>query len=321
MKKDQIIKLHKQVELCNPDLVAAWPGMGNVALGAVDYLRRMLNAKLFAEIDLSDIFSPEMIVINDGIAELPELPKNLFYYTQDPPVIFFESDVQLGGTGAMSILQNIIDFSMSYGSKRIFTGAAYSLPITHYSEPEIYGVGSSSDTRKYLSDFGVKPLAEGQISGMNGLILGYAAKKNMDAVSLLATMPLYAVNMPNPKASKAIVEKLCQLIPLRQVDMTEIEAAISEVDKKMDILAESIKEFFPGIPGSEQKQLGEIDLAENARIGEDKIPPHVHNRIEKLFLESIKDKKKAYLLKSELDRWNLYKTYEDRFLNLFRDKQ
>ncbi|MBI4974838.1 MAG: hypothetical protein HZC19_03435 [Candidatus Omnitrophica bacterium] len=44
-------------------------------------------------------------------------------------------------------------------------------------------------------------------------------------------------------------------------------------------------------------------------------------KIEKLFLEAKQDKKKASVLKRELDRWDLYKLYEDRFLDLFKENQ
>ena len=56
-----------------------------------------------------------------------------------------------------------------------------------------------------------------------------------------------------------------------------------------------------------------------ARPAEKKVPRYVMERIEKLFQEAKLDKKKANELKQELDRWDLYKAYEDRFLDLFKD--
>ncbi|MBN1577453.1 MAG: PAC2 family protein, partial [Chitinispirillaceae bacterium] len=57
-----------------PTVIAAWPGMGNVGLITVDYLRRKLDGKVFAEIDMSPFFIPDSIVVKDGIAQLPEIP-------------------------------------------------------------------------------------------------------------------------------------------------------------------------------------------------------------------------------------------------------
>ena len=38
-----------------PTVLAAWPGMGNVGLITVDYLRRKLEGKVFAEIDIRQV--------------------------------------------------------------------------------------------------------------------------------------------------------------------------------------------------------------------------------------------------------------------------
>jgi hypothetical protein len=52
-----------------------------------------------------------------------------------------------------------------------------------------------------------------------------------------------------------------------------------------------------------------------------KIPGYIMERIEKLFTEAKGDRNKASSLKSELDRWDLYGLYEDRFLDLFKENQ
>ncbi|MFN7171005.1 MAG: hypothetical protein ACK4NT_07210, partial [Candidatus Omnitrophota bacterium] len=49
-----------------------------------------------------------------------------------------------------------------------------------------------------------------------------------------------------------------------------------------------------------------------------KLPKSAQEKIEKLFEEAKKDISKANELKKELDRWNVYKEYEDRFLDLFK---
>jgi hypothetical protein len=52
-----------------------------------------------------------------------------------------------------------------------------------------------------------------------------------------------------------------------------------------------------------------------------KIPEYIMEKIEKLFRDAKTDKTKAPDLKKELDRWDLYELYEDRFLDLFKDNQ
>jgi hypothetical protein len=53
---------------------------------------------------------------------------------------------------------------------------------------------------------------------------------------------------------------------------------------------------------------------------EPRISPADEERIERLFAEVEKDKTKAYELKQVLDQMDLFKDYEDRFLDLFKKK-
>jgi hypothetical protein len=54
-------------------------------------------------------------------------------------------------------------------------------------------------------------------------------------------------------------------------------------------------------------------------IEEEKVPHYVMERIEKLFEKAKFDRSMANELKKELDRWNLFELYENRFLDLFED--
>ena len=58
---------------------------------------------------------------------------------------------------------------------------------------------------------------------------------------------------------------------------------------------------------------------EISSIDEEKVPHYVMERIEKLFQEARADRTRAQELKKELDRWNLFELYENRFLDLFED--
>jgi hypothetical protein len=44
-------------------------------------------------------------------------------------------------------------------------------------------------------------------------------------------------------------------------------------------------------------------------------------KIESLFVKAKTDRATAGELKLELDRWNLFELYENRFLDLFEDKE
>ena len=301
------VRFHGRANVISPIMVAGWPGMGNVAINAVDYLRRKLGARLFAEIDTEGINLPDAIIVNKGLARFPEPPKNLFYYRKNPSVIFLEGQVQLSGEPAVKLMNMVLDLAEKHKVKRLFTGAAFPVPVNYRETSSVYVASTSASLIDYFKDMGVAALKAGQISGLNGLMLGFAQSRGIEAACLLATLPQYAINFPNPRASSAIVKIISKILGV-EMDMTEIEKVAGEMDKKMAAVEDKIREMFPV---SEPEQ--PIDL------GSDKTPNYVMEKVEKLFEEAKRDRKKAAQLKKELDRWDLYKLYEDRFLDLFKE--
>ena len=75
-----MIRIQKKPKLKNPVFIAAWPGMGKVALKAAGYLKDKLKAEVFAEFDPGKYFSPQEAYIKNGIIELPKLPVGKFYF-------------------------------------------------------------------------------------------------------------------------------------------------------------------------------------------------------------------------------------------------
>ena len=78
-------------------LLAGWPGMGSVGIGAIDYIRRKLDAVAFAEIDMQSHFTPEAMIVEDGIADFPDPPVHVFYVVEEHDLIIFQSEAQIGG--------------------------------------------------------------------------------------------------------------------------------------------------------------------------------------------------------------------------------
>jgi hypothetical protein len=66
----------------------------------------------------------------------------------------------------------------------------------------------------------------------------------------------------------------------------------------------------------------EIEKIRKTLAAQSRIPESAKKKIEELFDSSMKDIAKAAELKKELDTWNVYKEYEDRFLGFnYRKKE
>ncbi len=303
------INFRRGIKVVSPVMIVGWPGMGNVALNAVDYIRGKLGARLFAELDTGGAYLPDSVIVDKGIAKIPETPKNLFFYRKNPPIIFLEGQVQFSGMAGSNLMNEILDLAEKFKVRRIITGAAFPASVSYSQRSKVYVAANRVSLLRYFTSRGLRTLNAGQISGLNGLMLGFAQAREIEAACLLATVPQYAVSLPNPRASRAIVEVICSILGIT-VDFEEMDEVIKEMDGKMAAIEDKMKELFPG---SEPQHT--IDT------GSSKIPSYVMEKIERLFKEAKKEREKAYQLKQELDRWDLYEFYEDRFLDIFKDSK
>ena len=307
---EEDIRYYRNIDVVNPVMIAAWPGMGNVALGTVDYIRRKLKAVRFAEIKTDPLAALDAVEVRSGLSKFPKTPLNTFYYTKDPDMILFEGEVQPAGRSGIELLNKVLGVAADQKVSRIFTGAAFPMPISYKDVSEIYAAANKESLRVYLKDSGIRLMEGGHISGLNGLMLGFAAKKGIDAICLLATMPHYAISLPNPKSSSAIIEALNRMLSI-SIDVRELNGYIKDMEERMAIIEDKVKDVIAI----------EEESVESYPHHEKKIPVYIMERIEKLFIEAKGDKKKASSLKNELDRWGLYSQYEDRFLDLFKENQ
>jgi uncharacterized protein len=313
--------LHKTHFTKSPLLFAAWTGAGNVGILAVDYLRRKLNSNLFAQIDMSNFVTPDSIVVDSGVAHFPETPQSVFYHTHNPDLVIFESNAHSGGGHDIEIMRAILELAKELNTSRIYTAAALPQSISHSALPQILFACNNPNLKSDLEKKNISPMSEGLISGLNGLLLGFAAANGIDAVCLLATIPAYAAGLTYPKAALEIVKKFAE-ISEADIDVEELQQEVENADPMFADVEERLKDFFSsGIDGPDIDTEPEVEKLNKDDVTVEKnkedVPKIVMDRIERMFNSAVNDKSKAQALKIELDKWGLYKLYEDRFLDLF----
>jgi predicted ATP-grasp superfamily ATP-dependent carboligase len=312
------IKIYKRPRLRNPYLIVAWPGMGEVAFKAVTHLVDKLKAEEFAQIPPEDFFYLTASVIQEGILNLPELPYSKFYYwknnTGKRDLIIFMSNAQPDLVKAQDYAQRIIHLAKSFKVKLVISFAAMPQPVDHTQGSNVWLATTSEELNNNLKKYNFTPLSVGQISGMNGLFLGISKREGLQGYCLLGEIPLYTIQIENPKASYAVLEALSRMLEIK-VDLTSLidQAHVmeSEINKLLDYL--KLGSSVAGPIGEE-----EIEKIKKSLSQLTKLPVSMKEKIEKLFTQAKTDISKASELKTELDKWNVYKEYEDRFLDLFK---
>ena len=314
----KFITVKKKPRLKNPVLVAAWPGMGDVALKAALYLKDKWGAIEFAEMAAGDYFHPSGVWIDDSLMYIPKQPVGKFYYYKNQKnasdVVIFISDAQPYIEKGYAYAQEIIEFALSLKIKMIYTFAAMPLPMEHTQVPQVHVAATRKDICDFFAKMNTKVMVTGQISGLNGLILGVAKEKGIDGACLLGEIPLYTIQIENPMASMAVLSTLAKALHLT-VDFSDLEKHVLQLNQEIEHLIEYLKS-----PPEEEKPIDEkeIDIIKKGLADAAGLPDSVRNRIDELFKSAKKDLSKAIELKKELDNWNIYEQYEDSFLDLFK---
>jgi hypothetical protein len=312
------IKILKRPRLKNPLLVVGWPGMGEVAFKAVSYLVEKLKAEEFAEIPANEYFYLSESIVRQGLLSLPELPCSRFFYYKDKTakndLIIFLSDAQPDLAKAEGYCRRIIELAKSFKVKKVAGFAAMPQPIDHSQKPQVWFTATDKEIVAELKKYDLALLNEGQISGLNGLFLGLAKKEGLDGFCLLAEIPLYTIQIENPKATAAALDILAKIAELK-IDTAELENQAQAMEEQINGLLEHLK-----LGGQAPAPIGEeeIEKIKKSLSQLTKLPQSIKEKIERLFTQAASDISKAGELKSELDKWSVYKEYEDRFLDLFR---
>lgn len=316
MKKT--ITLIKRPVLKNPIFVAAWPGMGNVALKAAVFLREQLKAEEFAVLHPDAFFQPSGIDIDHQIISTTKLPEGRFCVHKDAlrkhDVVIFTSDAQPLFEKSYDYAQQIIGFIKALQVKTVYTFAALPSPIEHTKAPLVWASATHKSLLEQFKKIPLNIMSSGQISGLNGLLLGVAKEAGIPGACLLGEIPFYTIQIENPLASLAVLDALSKLIGMR-IDLSELEGHARVIRDEIEKLIDYLKD-----PESHHAPIGidEIEKIKDALSAYTKTPESVRKKIEQLFSDAQQDITKASALKNELDHWGIYKEYEDRFLDLFK---
>ncbi len=314
---DKLTHTKRIPKLRNPYFIAAWPGMGQVAFNAVKHILESLQFTEFAHINSEDIFYPTHITIANSTINSQETPFNKFYYWKNKlgqnDLLVFLSNAQPDLARSKEYCNNIVSLAKDLNAKLMFTFASMPLPIDHIQKPGIWITATEKRLLNDFKKFHFKTLTEGKISGMNGLILSKGKEIGIDGVCILAEIPIYTIQIDNPKASASALEAFCSIVNI-SIDIAGLSKHADEVEEEINKLVDYLKNAVQPEPIEEE----EIDNIRNVLSSKTRVPNSAIERIEQLFSHAKKDITKATELKKELDKWNIYKDYEDRFLDLFR---
>jgi len=256
-----------------PILIASWPGIGNIGIIAVDTLREMVRAEEIGEIEPWDFFYPKRVSIRHGELKSLEFPGSKFY---------------LGKAGGKDLVfayrmaNLVLDVAIKLGCRRIYTSGAAVAPIHHTVRPKVWAVPNSEELIDEVNSYENVVLmseidgggGQGNITGLNGLLLGVARKRGIDAICMMGEIPIYFQDfpLPYPKASESVLEVLSVSLGI-ELEMQGITAIVERSEGEIERLYESF-------PSEIREELDKLKYVTHTRaIDQEPITEEDKNRI------------------------------------------
>lgn len=337
----------KTPKLNKPWLVAVWPGMGQVGMSAGYYLMSKLGMEGFAEFSANELFDADHVEVHGGIIQSAPLPRSRCFFWRDPKmnhdlVLFIGESQPVAGKQAFS--RALISFAKNLGVERVYSFAAIATPMHPEHVSRVFGAATSPEMLSELTHVGIKVLEEGQIGGLNGVILGAASEAGLPSAALLGEMPHIFSQLLFPGACLAVLKKFSALADV-SIDLDELIEQSDEWGNKLGQLLAQVQGKLeanqqPGETDQEQPYLEgqpyqeevsdqetfepegpQNEVVEPEPLPEKKLSFENEQRLKKMFSDARIDRSKSVVLKQELDRLDVFREYEDQFLDLFRKPQ
>lgn len=305
-------------QLRHPILIAAWPGMGHVAVTACYYLIAKLEMEFRAEYASSELFDADHVTVESGLIQPFRYPKNQFFAWKSPDgnsdLLVFIGEAQ-PPQGRYDFCRKLVDFAQREGVEKIYTFAAMATSNELMDESSVVGAAADKDTLHHFLEHDIGLLRSGRISGMNGILLGVVSERKMSGGCLLGEMPAMFAPIPYPKASISVLGAISRLTGI-EIEMAELTLEAERMEAHLSHAMDQLKRVAAEHGESEMTETDETyspDPAENGRLSQEE-----KDYLESLFENARTDRSRAFELKRELDRLDVFSEYEDRFLDLFK---
>ena len=226
------LKVHRRPQFSGqPRIVAALPDMGNVAGIGLSYLAKKLDAEIFAE--LYSFWPPFVSYKDGGIVDYKQASYR-FYAVDHSDLLIFTGDFNpVDPRRLYEVCYEVLGMAQRMNSSVLYSiGAALRQPGPG---DKLLAATNNPALVKSLKQAGAEMLqGEGQISGFNGLVLGLAKERGIDAACILGEID--NPNIIQPKAVQLILQVLLKLLGLESFDMAQLD----EEEKRKNFMEQQV---------------------------------------------------------------------------------
>jgi uncharacterized protein (TIGR00162 family) len=206
----------------SPQVVIQTDGTTNIVKNSLYYVKSnkvITNKKQIENLGREDMEGDQLIEKQTNGSKLGTTLKELdgkLFSSND--LILLTGDSQPVVPGSEYVLsEQLLDLITKFKISNIFSLASY-VTGTFVNEPKIYGTATNPEIVKSFRSFNISTLDNGNITGMNGLILGLGKLRGIEGTCLLGETSGYVIDA---KASKNLLEILNKILGIK-INMEEI---------------------------------------------------------------------------------------------------
>src|ERR671918_168205 len=267
MATDDVI-WEERPSLQRPVMVAAfegWNDAADAASGAVTWLRTRWRARPVASIDPEEFFdfqvSRPQVSLVEGVTRKITWPANDVFSAHIEEV--GRDVVLLSGVEPnlrwKTFCETVLDVARETGCEMVVTLGALLADVPHTRPIRLTGTAADPELIERL---GLSHSRYEGPTGIVGVLHDACRQAGMPSVSLWAPVPHYVASPPNPKATRALLERLCEVldVPIGLGDL--VEAAAAWEDRVNELVASDpdVSAYVRQLEERDDDQLDERDL-------------------------------------------------------------
>jgi proteasome assembly chaperone (PAC2) family protein len=225
------LRISARPSLERPVLVAAFRGWNDGGQGAslaAGYLAKAWSAERFADIDPEGFYDfqairPQVSLV-EGMTRKIEWPENAFFHARLPgtnrdAVLLLGVEPNLRWRAFTTLVTDLAD---DLGVELVVSLGSLLADVPHTRPSPV--TGSASDP-ELVEALGLSASRYEGPTGIVGVLHDACRKASIPSVSLWAAVPHYVSLAPNPRAAKALCDRLADLLTA-SVNTSELDEAI-----------------------------------------------------------------------------------------------
>jgi proteasome assembly chaperone (PAC2) family protein len=242
-KRIEGLILYEAPKLKEPYLVAGfagWPNAGEVATGAVGYLKDKLRATRFAELSPEDYYDftslRPAVAVEGGLLKALSFPADEFFYWKGKKrdhdlILLLGSEPHLRW---LHFCQAVLEVARAFEVVRVIALGAVFDRLPHTREPRVTGVVNRARLKEGLGRWGIELRDYRGPSSFHSTLLMACTRRRMDALSIWGHVPHY-ISVANPQVCLTLVNKLAGMLDL-ELDLSDLERPAQELGRVLDRL-------------------------------------------------------------------------------------